>query len=305
MPEKFKIFLFVLATLLKLNLLGQTPSDTTKTDSTSAVSNYLFESGFGSNSVFLGRTPANNLPYLMGSVGFLHKSGFFCSLSSFGIKDSSALQNFSNISAGYNFSLSDRIDGSLSYTRFFVDPSGLILQTNTTNLADLFVALDWSYLYTSAGLMSTFGAVNDLFFVFSNSRYFELKSKYLKKGSLGLEPCLMILSGTQNFAATYTENYQQTIINPQNQGPSIPIGGGKPGGGKPGGQGSTTLSDNTDFNLLAVDFSIPLTYSINNISFEGNWKYIIPLNLLEGDPSRAQSIWYFSVYYNLKMKKSK
>jgi hypothetical protein len=303
LKEYFIKSVFVFFISLPLISYCQNPIDTTNTDTVNVKnSSWLFETGYGSNSAFLGRTPVYRLPYLLGSIGYINKTGLYLSFSSFGILDTAGTQNFMNITGGYNFQLSERIDGSVSYSRFFVDPSSLMLQTTTTNLADAFLGWDWSYLYTSVGLMSTFGTVRDYFFIFSNSRYFNLKSKLIKKGSLGIEPCLMVISGTQNFASSYTENYQQNFA-PINQGPAIP-NSPKPGGGKPNTSGNLATTNNSGFNILSFDLNVPLTYSINNFSVEGSWKYIIPVNLLEGDPSKAQSIWYLSMYYNIKTKKS-
>jgi hypothetical protein len=281
--------------------------DSVSVDSTLQPAHSItLESGFGSNTVFFGRMAPQKLPYSLTSVTFSHKKGFYAAGSFFHAFDDSGLNNISDLSLGYNFNFSDRIDGSVSYTKFFINPGSLLVQSTTSNLADAFLSLDWSYLYTSVGVMKIFGATNDVFFIISNSRYFEKERLLGIKGTFALEPAISFIAGTQNFSTTYTENYESIT----GVKPNSPIGAGGPGkpggGGTFGGSSATTINSTTPgFGALCYEFNLPFTYTLKNFSVEPAWKYVIPVNVSEGDASAAQSVWTLSLYYTLKSKKNK
>jgi hypothetical protein len=257
------------------------------------------EIGYGSNSVFFGRSGPERLPFFSAGLTYSFNSSLWFSINNNTILSNTQGINFQDLSVGYSKELSSRITGSLSFTHSMFKEESLLLQSASTNIADAFVGVDFGYIYTSVGFMTVFGATNDYFLVLSNSRYFAIDSVFSKKDVVSIEPSFGIIAGTQNFASAYSEN----ILDAYYQTNPTPLGPGKPGGGKPGGTTTTTTKSASDFNVLAYEFNLPLTYTINNFAVELNWKYIIPSNVLEGDPSRNLSVWTASMYYTLRAKK--
>jgi hypothetical protein len=258
---------------------------------------------YGNNYSFLGRNQANRLPFISADLTYKSKQGFWLSAMGYHILNTPSRVDEVDLMAGWDFDISDKLDASISYSRFFFSPQSELIKAATANTFSTQAGLDWNYLYSRLNFTYIFGGASDVFLILDNSRYFQLDKVLHPAGFLSIEPKISVIAGTQTFAETH-------IINRNNP---LPVSGGGPGKGKgkPGGSGlpaqgnngsssTTTTITTTSFNVLNYEGSVPITYTLNNVSLEVSLRYSIPVNLLEGDMSRRRFFCFTSLYYTLR-----
>ena len=158
----------------------------------------------GNNSYFFGRSTDIAYPYLAANISYKLKSGFWMATTLYHIKGVANYIDETNLSAGWDFKFTDRLDGSLSYTRYIYGSDNPLLQAVATNMATAYLGYDWSYVYSTLTANYLFGEFNDVFLSLNNSRYFQKKNIFGSNDYLGIEPTLNLLTGTQYFTETYT-----------------------------------------------------------------------------------------------------
>ncbi|WP_125185150.1 hypothetical protein [Botryobacter ruber] len=261
-----------------------------------------------SNSSFYGRNTATKFPYAATSLTYVHNSGLWASATTYKLFNTKAVVDETDVSVGYAFKVGKRVTNNIIYSRFFFSEQSPLLKAVTSNAASIYSAVDWNILYTALTTSYVFGGSNDLFVVLENSRYLPLNPLWKGKRQIGLDPKIGITAGTQEFSQTYTQ-VQQTKNNNNSGSPGT--GGGlvgdilnplNPGNGNGNGgsnnSGSTTTTTTTTttvtehkFRILNYDFKVPVVISFGSLEVEPSWRYSIPVNLLEGDESKAQSIF--------------
>ncbi|WP_176599786.1 hypothetical protein [Adhaeribacter aerolatus] len=192
------------------NQVVQDNNDTTTVETADSTRN-SFSVGLlaGNNSYFFGRSTDVAYPYLAANFSYKLKSGFWVGTTLYHIKGVKNYIDETNLSAGWDFTLSDRLDGSLSYTRYIYGSDNPLLQSVASNLATATLSYDWSFLYTSLTANYLFGEFNDAFLSLNNSRYFEKKGIFSQTDYLGVDPAINLLAGTQFFTQSYTTKIEE------------------------------------------------------------------------------------------------
>jgi hypothetical protein len=295
----FLVFFSCNALAFSISTDSTKATETTDTIAEKPSSKHILmaETSFGSNSVFFGRANATKLPFASAGLTYSFNRNFYISFTNSTILSGTEGMSFQDVSTGFSKNLTDKLTGSISYTRFFFGAESFLLQSSTTNLADAFLSYDWNFLYTTAGVMTIFGGVNDYFLVINNSRYFGIDSVFSKKDIVSFEPSFGIIAGTQSFATLGTETTADGAAPPSGKRP-----GKKPGNGTTNTETSGDINPSR-FNILSYELNLPVTYTINNFSLELNWKYIIPVNVTQGAPAFNLSVFTASMYYIFRNKK--
>lgn len=264
------------------------------------------------NSSFYGRNTAKQYPYAAATVTYMHRSGLWASSSSYQLFNTESYLDETDVSLGYNFQIRQRIDASMSYSRFIFSKNNPLLKAVTANALSAKAALDWKILYSGLTTSYIFGGGNDVFLVLENSRYVPLNPLWKGKHAIGLDPKISIIAGTQRFSETHTTTTQKNnTTSGSSPKSSTPVGGVldllKPGNGNNGSNsngsnGSTTTTTTTTtqvsrFKVLNYEVKVPVVVTIDNWEIEPSWRYSIPVNLLEGDASKAQSFYALNLSY--------
>lgn len=261
---------------------AETPEDTAK------ERYFILGASWGNNSSFLGRNQAEKLPFLSTDLSYISKSGFWLSGVAYHIMNTANTVDEVDLTMGWSFYPSQRIDGGLYYSKFFFSPESTLLKSTTGNAASGYLGLDWTLLYSRLTSTVTFGGSTDFFLILDNSRYFGT-GKLLHKGdSLSVEPRFSLIAGTQTFVESHMGMYPTSPDYSPVSGPGRPAG---PGGG------TAQESSTTNFNILSYELALPVTYSINNLSLEIVPRYSIPVNQLEGSSIPPQFFVTTSLYY--------
>ncbi|MFD2246084.1 hypothetical protein [Pontibacter ruber] len=239
------------------------------------------------NSSFYGRSTAQRYPYASTSLTYLHQSGLWASATSYQLFDTEDFIDETDVSVGYTYLIGKRGKGNILYSHFFFSENSPLLKSVTNNALTAKTEVDWKYLYTALTTSYFFGGSSDLFVVLDNSRYIALNPLWNGKRAIGLDPKVSITAGTQEFSETYTVEKK-----PGFGGVLDPL---RPGNGK---NGSTTTTTTTHkFRILNYDFLVPVVVNFGNFEVEPSWRYSIPVNLLEGDESKAQSFYSIKANY--------
>lgn len=266
-----------------------TAADSTVLDSTSTSSiKHLWIVGatLGNNSSYLGRYQATRLPYYAVDLTYRNESGFWLSTTAYQVLGSGSFIDEVDLMAGWNKNLSDKIDASVYYSRFFFSAESELLKASVANALNASAGLDWGYVYTKLSGSFLFGASTDFFLTIDNSRYWEVEKVLHKKDYVSFEPRFSVIAGTQTFVESHLGRSPSPISSP-----AVPRG---PGGSA--GPSSKQETNTTAFNIMTYELSLPLSYTYNKTSLEFAGRYSIPVNLLKGDPSSPQLFLSGSLY---------
>lgn len=256
----------------------------------------ILGASWGNNSSFLGRNQQERLPFLSTDLSYISKSGFWLSAVAYQVMSTASTVDEVDLTLGWSFYPSDRIDAALYYSKFFFSPETTLLKASTGNAASGYLGLDWTLLYSRLTATATFGGSTDFFLILDNSRYFSTGKLLHKSDSLSVEPRFSLIAGTQTFVQSHMGAYAPAPDYSPGSGP------GRPGGGGPGA-GPAQERSTTSFNILSYELALPVTYSINNLSLEVAPRYSIPVNQLEGSNIPSQLFVTTSLYYVFRSSK--
>ncbi|WP_190277456.1 hypothetical protein [Adhaeribacter rhizoryzae] len=202
----------------------------------------------GNNSYFFGRSTDIAYPYLAANLSYKFKSGFWVGTTLYHIKGVKNYVDETNLSAGWDVALSDRLEGGVSYTRYIYGSDNPLLQSVASNLATATLSYDWSYLYTSLTAHYLFGEFNDAFLSLNNSRYFEKKGIFSQTDYLGIDPAINILAGTQFFTQSYTTKVEEALTGNNGNGNGNNGNGNGNSGNNGNGNGNSGNNGNNGNN---------------------------------------------------------
>lgn len=261
-----------------------TAADTTGSSSIKHL--WIVGTTLGNNSSYLGRYQATRLPYYAADITYRNESGFWLSTTAYQVLGSASFIDEVDLMAGWNKNLSEKIDASVYYSRFFFSAESELLKASVANALNASAGLDWGYVYTKLSGSLLFGASTDFFLTIDNSRYWEKEKVLHEKDYVAFEPRFSVIAGTQTFVESHLINNLSPISPPVN-----PRG---PGGGP--GTGAEQETSTTAFNIMTYELSLPLSYTYHKTTLELAGRYTIPVNLLEGDPSTPQLFLTGSLY---------
>ena len=236
---------------------------------------------YSNNSAFFGRTGGTDkYPFWSPSLTYKGKAGWWLSAGTFHLLNNETAFSFNQISlaAGWDFTFSDQVDGGISYSRYLFTSSSPLVQSSTPHYVNSFIGYDWLHLYSVVNVSYILGQSRDLFISFENSRYFEIETG--KTTTLSFEPKVSIIAGTQNFASPFNETRSK--------------------GRKSKGPVAGVMTSTSGFGIIDYEFWLPVTYTVGSLGLELAWRYVVPVKLVNDDPSTNQSIFSAGVYYTFQ-----
>ena len=226
--------------------------------------------GFINDAVYFGRKDLISNPYLYPSITYCNKSGFYTTGSfSFLTKSEEGRIDLFLSTVGYVFSYK-KFEGDISFTKYFfnTDSYNVISEVD----ADLTALLSYDFniinLGASAIVFINKDSDSDIFLSSAISHDFVTKNQKFQ-----ISPTIEIYFGSQNF-------YEEYYINNR-------FGNGKSYSGQDSGQGTGGTNQNTTtlileesekFNLMAIEFSLPIWYVNNAITLSFSPTLVIPKN---------------------------
>ncbi|WP_372792438.1 hypothetical protein [Lutibacter sp.] len=259
---KFKIVIILLLFLCNVSIFGQDKKNTSQNNSYFSVAiNYI------SDAVFMGRKDSISAPYLYPSITYHHKSGFYTKGSlSYLTKSDEGRIDLYLLTAGIDFNVKN-FYGDISATKYFFNDNSYTVLSQVE--ADITASLlyDFKIVNVSLAASSYFSNNNNTDFFLSS----EISHDFITSDkSFQVSPTAGIYLGSQNF---YEEYYIYNRF------------GSRSGQGH--GSGSTTTIETTtevviqeseNFDIMAIEFSLPMWYTNNSFTFSFLPTLAIPQN---------------------------
>ncbi|KGL59339.1 hypothetical protein [Polaribacter sp. Hel1_33_49] len=234
---------------------------------------------FINDAVFMGRKDSIATPYLYPSILYHNKSGLYASGSfSYLTKSSESRIDLFLITAGYDFSIK-KLTGDISFTKYFFndDSYNVISEVEADLTASIIYDLDIINLGVTAN--TYFNKNNDSDFFLSSEVSHDFVSE---KTEFQISPTIGIYFGTQNF---YEEYYINNRFSSKAVGEGEGEGDGQgEGEGQGEGDGSTqtttevVIQESEKFNMMALEFSLPMWYVYDSFTFMFLPAIVLPQN---------------------------
>ncbi|MEH6765712.1 MAG: hypothetical protein V7655_14505 [Aequorivita antarctica] len=265
--EGFKISVLLLMIFFVIGVNGQNKEGIYENIKTQDSSYISVEISFINDAVFMGRKDSISAPYLYPSIKYHNKSGFYASGSlSYLTRSEEARVDLFLVTAGFDFT-AKKLEGDISATKYFFNDDSYNVISEV--VADITVLLKYDFNIVNLGLGSSIYFSSD-----SSSDFFlapEISHDFISKNEkYQISPTAGIYLGSQNF-------YEQYYINTR-----FGNGGGQ---GQGQGSGDNTQDDTSiaiqegkEFNLMAIEFSLPMWYSYKSMTISFLPAYVLAQN---------------------------
>lgn len=251
----FKFVAPVLFFLFGNVMVGQQKDTISETDK----SYFLVDMNFISDAVFMGRKDSLTAPYLYPSLTYHHKSGLYARGSfSYLTKSDEARIDLFLVTAGYDFTIK-KFSGDLSATKYFFNENSF----NVISQVEVDVTASFRYDFDLVSL----SIAASTYFNNNSSSDFILSSEIshdftTKNNKFQVTPTAGIYFGSQNF---YEEYYTRGRSgNMRGAGNNIPT------------TTNVTIQESEKFDIMAVEFSLPMWYTRKSLTFSFSPIFVIP-----------------------------
>jgi hypothetical protein len=287
---KNRILLFVLILLCHIGMVQYAYGLNYEIDSTNkSVEDTLTERiytiglDYGTNQSFKGRNNGKQQPYYTPNFNYQAKSGFFIYFS---ITNVIVLKNDTSeqaqeardhsidewqINPGYNFKIGKNTDASISFTHYFVKDTAII-NSGIKNNIDYNMDHDFLIINEKIIFDLDLGSETDFSVALESYHSFDIESVFtIDNDELSIIPGFTITAGTQNFYVT-------------KEAPRHP--------------NLKKTTSTTQFNIIAFDFILPLSYNIGDFTIMPAFNYSAALNQPPGLKSKPIGYGTVSLTYD-------
>ena len=274
-PYKFKFSALLIFVLYNYTFFGQTTSGSIEQSKIKDPSYVSVGLNFMNDAVFLGRKDSISAPYLYPAITYYNTSGLYItgSLSYLTKSDESRIDLFLG-TVGYEFTV-DKFRGDISFTKYFFNTDSYNVISEVEADITATAGYDFDVLNLSASL-TTFLNANSNSDIFLSS---EISHDFVaERKDFQISPTIGVFFGSQNF-------YEEYYIN-NRFGSGRSTGSGQGAGQGAGGMAdpiettttTVVLEESEKFDLMAVEFSIPIWYSAKPFTFSFLPVLVIPQN---------------------------
>lgn len=278
------------------SIYSQDQIDSLKKDTAQSIPKYnrfRFSMNYSSSNTFFGRRDSIPIPLLSPSFRFTSHNNFFVLTSLVHTNTTQKMFDELDVKMGYRYYFGDRLDASISYSRYFFNKSVTRLNSLVNRDFNMYLGYDFDVLYSSLSFDYTHGekrfivpikvnntikytTVNvsskDYTLTWMNLRQFYFYD-FLKNGDkLIFTPEVDLLFGTQNGLHVYNSNFSN------NYTPS-------------------------PFQFRAYIANLDLLYVIDKWSFNFSPYATFPSNVSAGYSSNPYLVIYGGIYYTWKKEK--
>lgn len=307
--ERISFILILL--LLPAGILAQnnaasslTKTDTLKTASETDRHALYAGGGYGSNMIYLGSTISQDQPYGYGNITYGFHNKLFASVSAVNLSKFDPLASFYIGGLSLSHVFNSWFDISAGFYRYEVDKTLTDTLFNSFSYGDVTLGIDWKLIYTKISYGSIISKDPQGYLQINNSRYFQTPDFFRKKANISFDPYVNLLFGTLLTSEIINETSEittvQQYVTPWASG-STGSGNGSGGGyghgsepdsgqGSPAGTGASTtttvtttttvptatLSFKNNFDLIEIEFGLPISFNIDFMTIEAEPGYVLP-----------------------------
>lgn len=248
---------------------------------------------YSSANTFLGRKDSISIPLLSPMVKFTFANNLYLQTSLVHTNTTTKIFDELDSKIGYRHFLGDHLDGAISYTHYFFNPSVTRLNSLVNNDVNLYFGYDMNFLYSSISLDYSYGSQSstitskknskekiikelsrDITVSWMNMRQFYFYELFSTTDKLIFTPEIDILLGTQNSIHLYKKKIKPTKMF-------------------------------SSFNPKAINVNIDLLYVKKRLSINLSPYATFPLNVSLGESSKPYFVIYGGVFYTWKWEKKK
>jgi len=226
-------------------------TDTVKTKSTQKAS-FKIGADYLNNNVFMGRTGLTTTPIISPDIKYTFKPGIYVSGDMDILPDNKKNKlDGGNLTAGYDFDITDDFSGGVSYSKMFYNPNSTLIGSSITNTFSADFDYEIGDIITpsvSANYSLNSGANADIFINGGVSHDFIVIKPFANNDDLIISPTVAINLGTQNFYDAYIK---KKVFKSKKVGAAV----------------ATFESNLGKFETLDYEFSVPLEYKIGHVVF--------------------------------------
>jgi hypothetical protein len=268
-----------------------TTTDTVKTTSTKK-SSFKIGADYLNNNVFMGRTGLTTTPIISPDIKYTFKPGIYISGGMDILPDNKKNKlDGGNLTAGYDFDITDDFSGGISYTKMFYNANSTLIGSSITNTFSADLDYEIGDIITpsiSANYSLNSGANADLFVNAGISHDFILIKPFANNDDFIISPTIATNLGTQNFYDAYIK---KKVFKSKKVGAAV----------------ANFEANLSKFETLDYEFSVPLEYKIGHLIFEFIPTYAIVQNGFKSAAvakavglSNNSSVFYFETGLSLK-----
>jgi len=247
----YKLSSLLLILICNYTVFGQNTSDSVEQSKMEDPSYVSIAVNFMNDAVYLGRKDSISAPYLYPSITYFNKTGLYATGSfSFLTKSNESRIDLFLGTIGYEIN-SNKFSGDISFTKYFfnTDSYNVISEVEADLTATLGYDFDVFNLNLSLTNFFNKNSTSDIFLSSEISHDFVSTDRKFQ-----ISPTMGIFLGSQNF---YKEYY---IYNRFGSERSTGTGQGTGGTADPIETTTVVLEESEKFDLMAVEFSIPIWY---------------------------------------------
>jgi hypothetical protein len=225
-----------------------------------------------SDNVYQGRKDSVALPYVTASFGYYHKSGLFLvSSASFVTGYSENHIDLVSLEGGYNYS-SDKVNFEISASKDFYSPQSFNVKSEIEGRLDAYFSYDLGFIEPNIQAGMNYAAQSD----YGVGLGLEHSFSFLED-RLEASPTFLANLSTENFNASYYSKRRYSADRrSKNKGNST-------------SDITAVLSNASKFQLMDYEFSLPSSYTVNNLTLNFTPTYALPVNPSDVSISQKQS----------------
>ena len=253
----------VLIVFIGSGLFAQNNPKSSMEKSSREESYILADISYMNDAVFMGRRGSIAAPYILPSIGYYDKSGFFADVSASWLTSSEEQRvDLFLATAGYLFG-SGKWNGGISGTAYFYNADSYNVQSEVVADITAILSYDLKAVELTVYASSYFNKNSspDIFLgLMADHTFYAANNNFL------ITPRVSLYAGSQYF---YEEYYSSSRLgNRKGQGKGS-------GANEPTEATSVKIAEASEFNLLNVELSLPLQYYRNQFifSFTPAWAF--------------------------------
>ncbi len=213
--------------------------------------------GFENNSVYYGRKDSLTTPYLTPVLGYHDQSGFYIEGSiSYLLRSGDSRVDLTSIGAGYDFSVGN-FNGGIAAEKYFYNGNSTNVRAEVKGDLSVTLGYDFGFIETSLQPGINFANKSDYWLGWGVDHHFSLADDKLDIG-----PSFLLNGSTRNFYNSYFGKRKYKHKNAGGPGPTI----------------SASVQDASQFKVMDYEWSLPVSYTVKNLTFAFTTSYAIPVN---------------------------
>jgi uncharacterized membrane protein YgcG len=269
--------------------------------------------GYGSNMIYLGSTISQDQPYSYGNITYCFRNKLYASVSAVNLSRFNRPAAFYIGGLSFSHVFNSWFDISAGFYRYQVDKTLTDTLFNSFTFGDVTLGIDWKLIYTKISYGSIISKKPQGYIQINNSRYFQTPDFFNKKANISIDPYINLLFGTFLISEiingtteiTTTHQYIAPWSTGTNGSGNSSTGNGSGYGATGGngygsqsdsGQGSsagsgasttttsvitttvpvTTTTFKKNFDLIEVEFGLPVSFNTNFMTIEAEPGYVLP-----------------------------